>query len=139
MNKKFHLSLLLAVSVLLSSCEKEENVPQTDYSIESTSGFELVSQHANGWIKEGHYQLAGGPTKEFEYYENGYIKSAKVYASYPQQHLVEVRIISRSGLNITSPMESYGLKPNILLMDFRRLKRCIARKARLFTAIPMVS
>ena len=87
MLKKFHLSLLLSVTVLLSSCEKEDNVPQTDYSIKSTSGFELTSQHANGWIKQARYQLAGKPTEEFEYYENGYIKSAKVYASYPQQHL----------------------------------------------------
>lgn len=87
MHKNFYLSLLLAVSVLFSSCEKEDNVLQTDYSIESTSGFELLSQHANGWIKQGQYQLTEGPTKEFEYYENGYIKSAKVYANYPQQHL----------------------------------------------------
>ena len=87
MHKNFYLSLLLAVSVLLSSCEKEENVPQPDYSIESTSAFELISQHQNGWIKQGQYEFSGGPTKEFEYYENGYIKSAKIYASYPQQHL----------------------------------------------------
>jgi hypothetical protein len=71
----------------LSSCEKEENVPQPDYSIGSTSHFELLDQHQNGWIKQGRYQLSGDPTEEFEYYENGYIKSAKVYASYPQQHL----------------------------------------------------
>lgn len=87
MTKKFYLSLPLFVIVLLSSCEKEENVPQTDYSIKSSSGFELISQHANGWIKQARYQLNGGPSEEFEYYENGYIKSAKVYAGYPQQHL----------------------------------------------------
>ena len=87
MLKKFHLSLLLLVTVLLPSCEKEENVPQTDYSIASTSHFELISQHQNGWIKQARYQQTGGPTEEFEYYENGYIKSAKVYASYPQQYL----------------------------------------------------
>lgn len=87
MLKNLHLSLLLSVTVLLSSCEKAENVPETDYSIESTPHFDLISQHQNGWIKQGQYQLVGGPTEEFEYYENGFIKWAKVYASYPQQHL----------------------------------------------------
>ena len=81
-------SLLLAAAVLFSSCEKEEDPSPTDYSIESTSAFELVSQHPNGWIKEGKYALGENePLEEFEYYENGYIKSAKLYASYPQQHL----------------------------------------------------
>ncbi|ARS35858.1 hypothetical protein [Pontibacter actiniarum] len=87
MLKNYHLSLLLSITVLFSSCEKEDSVSQTDYSIQSTEAFELVSQHPNGWIKEARYQLIGGATEEFEYYENGYIKSAKVYASYPQQHL----------------------------------------------------
>ena len=87
MLKNYFLPLLLSATVLLSSCEKEENVPQPDYSIGSTSHFELLDQHQNGWIKQGRYQLSEEPTEEFEYYENGYIKSAKVYASYPQQHL----------------------------------------------------
>ncbi|WP_211223004.1 hypothetical protein [Salinimicrobium terrae] len=87
MLKNPFLILLLLITVLLSSCEKEENVPQTNYSIESTSSFELISMHQNGWIKQGRYQLSGEPTEEFEYYENGYIKSAKIYANYPQQHL----------------------------------------------------
>ncbi|PRX43250.1 hypothetical protein [Salegentibacter salegens] len=91
MNKKFSLSLLLVATVLLSSCQKDNNVPQSDYSIESDSSFELISQHPNGWIKEGrfhNYHLGEDvPRNEFEYYENGYIKSAKVYSSYPQQHL----------------------------------------------------
>ncbi|WP_324719371.1 hypothetical protein [Salinimicrobium sp. HB62] len=87
MFKNHFLPLLLSATVFLSSCEKEENVPQPDYSIGSTPGFELLEEHGNGWIKQGRYQLSGDPTEEFEYYENGYIKSAKVYASYPQQHL----------------------------------------------------
>ncbi|WP_029037524.1 toxin-antitoxin system YwqK family antitoxin [Salinimicrobium xinjiangense] len=87
MFKNYYLPLLLPVTVLLFSCEKEDNVPPTDYSIGSTSHFELIDQHENGWIKQGRYQLSGNPTEEFEYYENGYIKSAKVYASYPQHHL----------------------------------------------------
>ncbi|GHA45854.1 hypothetical protein GCM10007103_28730 [Salinimicrobium marinum] len=108
MHKKFYLSLLLAALVLFSSCEKEEDVSQTDYSIKSTSGFELISRHSNGWIKEGQYQLTGGPTNEFEYYENGYIKSAKVYASYPQQHLYME--ISRSEDN--KPLWSRYFQPD---------------------------
>lgn len=91
MQKKYYLSLLLAVTVLLSSCQKEDNVPQTDYSIESDSFFELISQHPNGWIKKARhnsYSSEGDvPANEFEYYENGYIKSAKVYSEFPNQHL----------------------------------------------------
>jgi|GEM_PF-1750361 len=91
MNKKFFLSLLLLVTVLLSSCQKDETIPQTDYSIESDISFELISQHSNGWIKEAQYNNfhleETVPQNEFEYYENGYIKSAKVYSSYPHQHL----------------------------------------------------
>ncbi|SOC81612.1 hypothetical protein SAMN06296241_3193 [Salinimicrobium sediminis] len=87
MFKNYFLYLLLSATILLSSCEKEDNVPQTDYSIGSTPHFELLDQHGNGWIKQGRYQLSEDPTEEFEYYENGFIKSAKVYASYPQHHL----------------------------------------------------
>ncbi|TBW29974.1 hypothetical protein [Gramella sp. KN1008] len=88
MQRKIYLGLLLAVCVLLSSCQKDDEVPPTDYSIESTSAFELISQHPNGWIKEARYFKAlNQPSEEFEYYDNGYIKSAKIYASYPQQHL----------------------------------------------------
>ena len=87
MFKNYFLPLLFSATILLSSCEKEDNVPQTDYSIGSTPHFELLDQHGNGWIKQGRYQLSEDPTEEFEYYENGFIKSAKVYASYPQQHL----------------------------------------------------
>ncbi|MCY2687625.1 hypothetical protein [Salinimicrobium sp. TH3] len=87
MFKNYSLLLLFLVTVLLSSCQKEDDVPQTDYAIGSTSHFELLDQYPNGWIKQGRYQLSGNPTEEFEYYENGYIKSAKVYASYPQHHL----------------------------------------------------
>ena len=87
MFKNYFLPLLLSATVFLTSCEKEDNVPQPDYSIGSTSHFELLDQHVNGWIKQGRYQLSEDPTAEFEYYENGYIKSAKVYASYPQQHM----------------------------------------------------
>ena len=92
MQKSVYLALLITGSVLLSSCEKEDhNDPQTDYTIESDSSFELISQHPNGWIKEGrissYYSGEDVPSDEFEYYENGNIKSAKVYTTYPQQHL----------------------------------------------------
>lgn len=88
MYKKVFLCLLLAVLVLFSSCQKEDELPPIDYSIDSSLSFELISQHENGWIKEGrNHSGIDQPSEEFEYYENGYIKSAKVYASYPQQHL----------------------------------------------------
>ncbi|AKD03713.1 hypothetical protein POKO110462_02190 [Pontibacter korlensis] len=96
MQKKYCLSLLLAVSVLLFSCHKDDNGPQTDYAIESDSDFELISQHPNGWIKEArtNTNLSFGSwiTEEFEYFENGYIKSAKLYRISPSYHLyMEVR------------------------------------------------
>ncbi|TDN95462.1 hypothetical protein DET49_10157 [Salegentibacter sp. 24] len=91
MHKKVSLSLILLVTVLLSSCQKDDHISQTDYSIESDTYFEVISRHSNGWIKEAQYNnIHLGetvPENEFEYYENGYIKSAKVYSSYPQQHL----------------------------------------------------
>ena len=87
MSKNYFLFLLFSIMVFFSSCEKEETLPQPDYSIGSTPYFELLDQYENGWIKHGRFQFSEGPAEEFEYYENGYIKSAKVYASYPQQHL----------------------------------------------------
>lgn len=91
MHKNFHLSLLLTVSILLFSCQKEDDViPPTDYSIESSSKFEVISQHQNGWIKQGQQNYAypeGQVSTEFEYYENGYIKSAKVYAYFLPHNL----------------------------------------------------
>ena len=85
--KKYKLPLFLSLALLMLSCEKEDNVEKTEYLIESTADFELISQNENGWIKQARYLRAGKPSEEFEYYENGYIKSARVYASYPQQHL----------------------------------------------------
>ncbi|MDR5589098.1 hypothetical protein [Christiangramia sp. SM2212] len=91
MNNFFSRSLLLAVTVLLSSCQKEESIPQTDYSIESDDYFQVESTYPNGWIKEARYTdyslEEDTPYSEFEYYENGFIKTAKVYSSYPQHHL----------------------------------------------------
>ncbi|WP_424493371.1 hypothetical protein [Salinimicrobium sp. GXAS 041] len=91
MQKPIYLGLLLAAALLFSSCEKDDAVSETDYSIEPDTYFELISQHPNGWIKEARYNdLHLGeevPKDEFEYYENGYIKWAKVYSHYPKQHL----------------------------------------------------
>ncbi len=91
MNNFISRSLLLAATVLLSSCQKEESINQTDYSIESDDYFQIISNYPNGWIKEAQYTDYSFdedvPHSEFEYYENGYIKTAKVYSSYPQQHL----------------------------------------------------
>jgi hypothetical protein len=84
-------SLLLAVIVLLSSCQKDDNFPKTDYSIKSDSDFQLISQHPNGWIKEAkvnfNSSFGSWTTKEFEYFENGYVKSAKLYRIRPSYHL----------------------------------------------------
>jgi hypothetical protein len=92
MQKSLYLAFLIAGSLLLSSCDKEEhNGSETDFSIESDLSFELLSQYPNGWIKEGRitsfYQGEDVPSNEFEYYENGNIQSAKLYTTYPQQHL----------------------------------------------------
>lgn len=88
MNNFISRSLLLAVTVLLSSCQKEESIPQTDYSIESDDYFQVVSNYPNGWIKEAkHVDYLERLDNEFEYYENGNLKSAKIYSSTQQQHL----------------------------------------------------
>lgn len=85
--KFIRLPLLVSVTILLLSCEKDDPVTPIDYSIESTPSFELISQNSKGWIEEARYLRDGAPSEEFEYYENGYIKSAKIYATYPQYHL----------------------------------------------------
>ena len=132
MNKKFSLSLLLLATVLLSSCQKDETIPQTDYSIESDISFELISQHSNGWIKEAQYNNfhleETVPQNEFEYYENGYIKSAKVYS----------KTTSPSGLNTTLLKVTFGLKLCIKTGSLQQ-KRFIAKKELLCIPTPMVT
>ena len=90
MYKKFYLPVLVAVNLFLSSCQKEDVDPQNDYSIKSDSDFELIEQYPNGWIKkaETNTNLNSGSwvTEEFEYFENGYIKSAKLYRIDPNYH-----------------------------------------------------
>ena len=83
-----HLSLPLAFAALFTfaSCDKKDDDPvdKTDYSIESTEYFELISQHDNGWVKEGRkFDYDGKVLREYEYYDNGNIKWAKVYKTYP--------------------------------------------------------
>ena len=88
MRNSIFRSLLLAVMILFSSCQKEENLPKTDYSIESSSYFKVISQHPNGWIKEAkHVGNQDRLVDEFTYYENGNLKTAKIYTRFPQQHL----------------------------------------------------
>lgn len=91
MHHLFSRLLLLAVTVLLSSCQKDDDGPQTDYSIKSDPHFELISQHSNGWIKEAktntNLDIGSWTTEEFEYFENGYLKSAKLYRIDPVYHL----------------------------------------------------
>ncbi len=89
MNNFIFRSLLLAVTVLLSSCQNDDILPQNDYSINSDANFQIISQYPNGWIKEAKTLInsnSGSKTsEEFEYFENGYIKSAKLYQ--PADHL----------------------------------------------------
>ncbi|MGY5847401.1 hypothetical protein ACW6QP_08265 [Salegentibacter sp. HM20] len=81
-------SLIVLAILLFSSCQKDDNIQQTDYSIESSDYFQIISTYSNGWIKEAkHIDSQDQPDDEFEYYENGYIKSAKIYSSTEQQHL----------------------------------------------------
>lgn len=81
-------SFLLTLIILLFSCQKEDNLPERDYSIKSTSYLNIISKHPNGWIKEAKYVgLEDRLNEEFEYYENGNIKTAKIYSRSPQQHL----------------------------------------------------
>lgn len=87
MIKFIRLPLCVSIAILFLSCEKDENVVPPDYSIQSTPSFELISKNSKGWIEKARYLRDGAPSEEFEYHENGFIKSAKVYASYPQHHL----------------------------------------------------
>ena len=88
MNNFIFRSLLVAVTVLLFSCQEEDSISQIDYSIESDKYFQVINNYPNGWIKEAkRVDNLDNPYEQFEYYENGYIKSAKIYSSYPQQHL----------------------------------------------------
>ncbi|MCC4214216.1 hypothetical protein [Leeuwenhoekiella parthenopeia] len=88
MNNFIFRSVLLAITVLLFSCQEDDNLSQTDYSIESDAYFQISSKYPNGWIKEAkRVDNLENPYEQFEYYENGYLKAAKIYSSFPQQHL----------------------------------------------------
>ncbi len=74
----------------MTSCKKDDlpnEIEEPDFSIQSTTDFAVISQYENGWIKEGRYPASGNPMKEFEYYENGYIKTAKIYSTLGAYHL----------------------------------------------------
>ena len=111
MFKKLHLSLLLfSLTLLVASCERDdEMLEQPDFSIKPSLNFKIESSYANGWIKNARYQgLDATPTEIFEYYENGYIKSAQVFASYPNQHMYME--VSRSEDNL--PLWSKYYRPD---------------------------
>ncbi|APG59854.1 hypothetical protein [Christiangramia salexigens] len=92
MHHKFYLSLLLAVTVLLSSCTVDDSAPSIDYSIKSDSYFKILSQYDNGWIKEAKYVDPDDlPLNEVTYHENGFIESAKVYHFNNRALYMEVR------------------------------------------------
>ena len=91
MYKPLSRLLLLAVSIVIFSCQNDDSISQPDYGIESDADFQITSQYPNGWIKEGKTIYNSGTTSrtiaEFEYYQNGYIKSARRYSPLPTDHL----------------------------------------------------
>ena len=116
MRTNHFFSILLCLIIGLSSCKDEiqNELIEQDFTIQSTDHFELISQYDNGWIKEGRYTRSGQVTSEFEYYENGYIKSAKLYKSFPSQHLYME--VSRSENN--EPLSSkYYIADGTLWME----------------------
>ena len=116
MRTKHFFSILICLIIGLTSCKDEiqNELIEQDFSIQSTDHFELISQYENGWIKEGRYTRSGQVTSEFEYHENGYIKSAKLYKSFPSQHLYME--VSRSENN--EPLSSkYYLADGTLWME----------------------
>lgn len=90
MCKANQLLLLCLFIIAITSCKKDDlqnEIEKPDFSIQSTTDFAVISQYENGWIKEGRYPASGNPMKEFEYHENGYIKSAKIYSTLGAYHL----------------------------------------------------
>jgi hypothetical protein len=90
MYKTNQLLLLCLFIIAMTSCKKDDlpnEIEEPDFSIQSTTDFAVISQYENGWIKEGRYPASGNPMKEFEYYENGYIKTAKIYSTLGAYHL----------------------------------------------------
>ena len=88
--KQYYVCLIMAVT-LLTSCQKENENDQFNYSIESDEFLNVISKYPNGWIKEAELNTPHldepVPLRQFEYHQNGYIKSARLYTTYPQQHL----------------------------------------------------
>ncbi|SNT11109.1 hypothetical protein SAMN05421640_2324 [Ekhidna lutea] len=80
--KRMVLTILFSSAILLISCTKDESpTPAPDFTIQSTPTFEVVSTYSNGWIEKAiTYDGSFGLKKEeFEYHENGFIRSCKTY------------------------------------------------------------
>ncbi len=91
MFKRISQVLLTTVSILIFSCQNDDQLSQSDYAIESDADFQIISYHPNGWIMEGKTIYNSGSTSrttaEFEYHQNGYIKSVRRYSPLPSDHL----------------------------------------------------
>lgn len=79
---------LLVFLFTFSACNDDpEPDSGPDFNIISSPSFSVEETYDNGWIKYArHLFFDGSVRSEFEYYENGYIKTATVYSDYPQYH-----------------------------------------------------
>lgn len=74
---------------LIACSDDPESEPSLspDFSIRSSTLLDVEETFDNGWIKYARRLFFDGRTRsEFEYYENGYIKTATVYSDYPEYH-----------------------------------------------------
>lgn len=84
--------LTLIGCYLLFSCTSVEETSPADsnskynFEIESSYNLEIISHHENGWIKEG-IKKDEGLRSEFEYFENGNLKSTKLFDTYPEDYM----------------------------------------------------
>lgn len=78
-------TLLIATSLLsltLTSCNDDTENPVTppNFEIVSSESFKVLETYENGWIKEAvQYRYDTHPWYEFSYYQNGHIKSYRLY------------------------------------------------------------
>lgn len=79
---------LVACLLTFSACvDDPEPDPGPDFGIYTSTSFIVEETHDNGWVKYARQLFFDGSTRsEFEYYENGYIKTAIVYSDYPEYH-----------------------------------------------------
>jgi hypothetical protein len=74
-------AIILAVIVVsLNSCDDTPTSPAPDFGIVSTETFKVLETYENGWIKKAEqYNTNNQILREFSYYQNGYLKSYRLY------------------------------------------------------------